>query len=451
MIPILYEKTETAFTSNGIGRLRDCISCIVTEERNSIYECDFEYPIDGANYDLIQVGRIVGVTHDDSGDLQPFDIVSFTKPIDGIVAFHCVHVSYRQSYLTTTASNINSLADAFTAFASALPSNPFTYTTDKTSTGYLGCLDGTPRTVRQVLGGIEGSILDAYGGEYEFNKFSVILHSQRGQMRDFTIRYGVNLLDYNEEYDSTNCYSSCIPYWTDGTKFVIGDKQTNGGITPSGREQCVPLDVSDKFEKKPKKADVNTMGLSVMNEQNPTVPSQSIRVSFVRLQDMGEFADFQNLLRCGLCDTIKVVFPDFNSSGNFKIVKTIWNVLTNKYDEMELGELSTTLAEALGISNDVSRGVDGFDTSLFVVEDYDHSYSNVSSGSSMSWSATKTKANYYPLGVVGFRTGRTALVVDNCRIQNATVGSCDIEMDARAVATANATTAHMYVLWIKVN
>ena len=62
MIPILYDKTETAFISNGLGRLRDCISCIVSEERNGIYECDFEYPVDGANYNLIQVGRIIGVT-----------------------------------------------------------------------------------------------------------------------------------------------------------------------------------------------------------------------------------------------------------------------------------------------------------------------------------------------------------------------------------------------------
>lgn len=354
MIPILYDKTETALTSNGIGRLRDCISCIVTEERNGIYECDIEYPVDGANYDLIQVGRIVGVTHDESGDLQPFDIVSYTKPIDGIVTFHCVHISYRQSYMTVTGSNIQSLADAFTLLGNATPSNPFTYWTDKTSTGYLGCMTGVPLSVRQTLGGIEGSILDAYGGEYEWDRWTVKLWSARGQYRDFAIRYGVNMLDYNEEYDSSSVYSSCIPYWTDGTTTIVGDKQTSGGITPSGREQCIPLDVSEKFENQPTKAQVESMGLSTMNSANPTVPTQNITVSFVRLQDMGEFADYQNLLQCKLCDTIKVIFPDYNSSGTFKIVKTVWNVLTGKYDEMELGDLSISLSEALGI-NDIQR------------------------------------------------------------------------------------------------
>lgn len=86
MIPILYESTETVFTSNGLGRLRDCLSCTVTEERNGVFECEFEYPIDGANFDLIQCGRIIGVTHDDSGVLEPFDIVSYTKPISGVVS-----------------------------------------------------------------------------------------------------------------------------------------------------------------------------------------------------------------------------------------------------------------------------------------------------------------------------------------------------------------------------
>ena len=117
MIPILYDYNETAFASNGLCRLRDAISVIVTEERNGIYECDFEYPVDGANFDLIKCGRIIGVVHDDSDDIQPFDIISFTRPINGIVTFHCVHISYRQRKLTVSGTNINSLADALDMFA----------------------------------------------------------------------------------------------------------------------------------------------------------------------------------------------------------------------------------------------------------------------------------------------------------------------------------------------
>lgn len=356
MIPIIYEKDEALFVTNGLGRLRDCISCIVTEERNGIYECDFDYPVNGANYDLIQVGRIIGVTHDDTGDIQPFDIIGYTKPIDGIVTFHCVHISYRLTGHTIRGTNINSLAAALTQIETySYPTVPFTFSTDMTATGYVAVFDGIPHTVRQVLGGVEGSILDTYGGEYEFDKWHVTLHSNRGEIRDFKIRYGVNMLDYNEEFDSSNCYNSCRPYWTDGQTYVVGDRQKYNGSTPSGREQCVPLDVSDKFESKPTKAQVETMGASVMASQNPTVPAQTIEVSFVRLQDLGEYDLYNDLLQCRLCDMIAVIFPDFNSSGQFKVVQTEWNVLLGRYESMQLGELATTLSEALGVTQALDK------------------------------------------------------------------------------------------------
>lgn len=351
MIPILYNSTETDFTSNGLGRLRDTISAVVTEERNGVYELDFEYPMDGDKFDDIQIGRIVGVVTDDTDDFQPFDIVSYSRPINGVVTFHCTHISYRQSYMTVTGTNINSLADAFTLLGNATPSNPFTYQTDKDSTGYLACADGVPKTVRSMLGGIEGSILDAYGGEYEWDKFRVILHASRGTQRNFSIRYGVNMLDYNEEFDISGTYMSCVPYWTDGTTRIVGDRQVGYGATVTNRGECVPLDVSDKFEGTPTKAQVEAMGLSVMNEKNPQIPTQNIHVEFVRLQDMG-YEGLENLLQCGLCDTINVVFPFYNTTGQFKIVKTVWDVLQGRYESMELGDLSITLAEALGITKE---------------------------------------------------------------------------------------------------
>lgn len=387
MIPILYEKNESAFTNNGLGRLRDCISCKVTEERNGIYECDFEYPVTGANYDLIQIGRIIGVTHDDyelttterligpltdeeldtitdegglaltgerttdftTKDIQPFDIVSFSRPINGVVTFHAVHISYRQSYLTTNGTNINSLADAFDMLKNSEPDNPFTYWTNKTSTGYMSSADGIPKTVRSFLGGAEGSILDAYGGEYEWDKWTVKLWGSRGEDRDFSIRYGVNMLKYDEDFDSSETYSSCIPYWKNDSAIVIGDRQDCNGSTLTGRGECVPLDVSDKFEEQPTKIQIEEMAASIMATTQPFIPKQTIKVEFVRLQDSPEYAQYRNLLDCRLCDSINVIFPYYDTQARFKIVKTVWDVLQNRYESMELGDLSTTLAEALGI------------------------------------------------------------------------------------------------------
>lgn len=354
MDPILYEANETAFTSNGLGRLRDMISCRVDEGRNEVYECDFEYPVDGAHYDLIQPGRIIAVTHDESGEVQPFDIVSYSKPISGVVSFHAVHVSYRQSYLVASGTGINSLPAAFSMLENATPDNPFTYESDVTTNAYMAAADGIPRSVRQMLGGVEGSILDSYGGEYEFDKFRVILHSRRGVDRDFVIRYGVNLLDYKDETDYSGTYSSCVPFWkgnVNGSDVVVKASRVDSGEpTYNNRNDCIPLDLSDKFETKPTAAQLQTMAQSVMNSRQSTIPAQTISVDFVRLQDMG-FEDFGGLLQCNLCDTVKVSFPRYGMEGRFKIVKTEWDVLGDRYLKMELGELSTTLSEALGIMN----------------------------------------------------------------------------------------------------
>ena len=69
---------------------------------------------------------------------------------------------------------------------------------------------------------------------------------------------------------------------------------------------------------------------------------------------MPDYENFRRLYQCDLCDTINVVFPDYKSTGQFKIVKTVWNVLKDRYESMELGDLSISLAEALGVSNSYS-------------------------------------------------------------------------------------------------
>lgn len=356
MIPILYESNETAFASNGLGRLRDCITCTVTEERNGIYECDFEYPIDGANYDKIQPGRIIAVRHDDSNDVQPFDIVSYSKPIDGVVTFHAVHISYRLRGYVVYGTNINTLADAFTYIkANATPSNPFTYEADFTSTAYMGAMDGTPRSVRSMLGGVQGSILDSYGGEFEFDRFRVILHRNRGTLRDFSIRYGVNLLDYQEDTDYSETFNAAVPYWvgSDGVKdiLVVGTKAIGSSATYTGRQICAALDLSDKFESKPTKTQLKNAALNYITNNQTVVPQQTISVDFVRLQDLGEYENLKALLECNLCDSINVIFPKYNMQGRYKIVKTVFDVIRGKYEKLELGALSTTLADALGISD----------------------------------------------------------------------------------------------------
>ena len=354
MIPILYEKDETTFASNGLGRLRDVTSCIVTEERNGIYECDFEMPIDGAHFNDVQIGRIIAVEHDETNDVQPFDIVSYSRPINGLVSFHATHISYRQSKMTASGTNINSLSGAFSMLRNATPSNPFTYWTDKTGNAYMSSADGVPRSVRQFLGGVEGSILDTYGGEYEWDKFNVKLWAQRGEDRTFTIRYGVNMLDYTDETDYSESHNAVVPYWAGedatGKLLVVKGSMIESGIgSYSGRTECIPVDFTDKFENKPTVAQLESFARTYLASSQPYLPAQTISIDFIRLTDTEEYAKYAKLQECKLCDTVRVIFPNYDQAGRYKIVKTQYDVLRERFTSLELGDLSTTLSEALGV------------------------------------------------------------------------------------------------------
>ena len=351
MIPIIYESTEKDFTNNGLGRLRDCSRCEVTEERNGVFELEFDYPVDGINYHLIQPGRLIAVELNEGDKVQPFEIVGYSRLFGDVHTFRARHISYWLNYSVTTVSSYQTLSALLTAIKSnAKPDFGFTFSTNKDSTGYTAATDGTPHSVKEILGGIEGSILDTFGGEYEFNRFNVILWKERGQYRDFTIRYGVNLVDLQDDCDFDSSYNAVRPFWKSDEESVVGDMVASGELSFNGKTMCMPLDVTDKFESKPTKAQVQSEGLSYMKSNQTWLPSQTITVDFVKLSDSPEYADFKKLEICKLCDYIKIVFPAWNIYGYYKIVKTVYDVLQERYIEMELGNLATTLSQALGLT-----------------------------------------------------------------------------------------------------
>lgn len=357
MIPILYERTETSFTSNGLGRLSSCIRCTVTEERNGVFECEFDYPVTGELYSAIEEGRIIACTHDDQGDAQPFDIYGRSEPINGTVTFYAHHISYRQNEIVVKPFTAGSCVEAVSRIKpNSVPSNPFTYWTDKTVTSNYKITE--PRNVREVLAGSEGSLLDVFGtGEYEFDKFDVKLYLHRGQDTNVSIRYGKNLVDFTNEYDSSAAYTAVVPYWLGDVE--VGDESvetlvmlpevfiSSGHGVPSGREVVVPMDLSDEFEDAPTESELRSTATSRLNNSQAWLPNQTIKVDFVQLWQTEEYKEYAPLQRLKLCDTCEVVVPMYNLSVRAKVIRVVYNVLLDRYDEMELGDKPTTYSAVI--------------------------------------------------------------------------------------------------------
>lgn len=371
MIPILFEKNATTFTTNGLGRLADCISCIVTEERNGVFECEFEYPVTGAMFDEIRIGRIIVCTHDEDGDVQPFDIYKTSEPINGVVTFYAQHISYRLNEIVTKPFRASSCSDAIAAMkTNSIGSNPFTFNTNKAVSAAYEV--AAPTAIRPLLGGEENSLLDVYGsGEYDFDKFSVYLYTNRGIDTDVSIRYGKNLADYTDEVDYSECYNAAAPYWA-GT---VQDEETGGETDvyvslpegyvssgydlPNGRTVIIPMDLSSAFEDQPTVAALRAAATSRLAASYGWIPKQNITVNFVQLWQTEEYAQYASLQRVRLCDTVLVDVPMYGVSGlRIKVIRVTWNVLLDRYDEIELGSPQTTLAGAISESTGVAGQIE---------------------------------------------------------------------------------------------
>ena len=340
MIPILYEGTETSFTTNGLGRLSDAITCKVKEERNGSYELEMTYPVSGIHFEDITEGKIILAQPHDGGLTEPFIIYRIEKPINGICTIKGEHISYRLCDIVAMPFTAGTIQEAFGLIPSkSATSNPFNFTTDiVSSVGYT--LDH-PMSVRGMLGGESGSILDTYGqGDYEFSRFDVTLHSERGADNGVTLRYGKNITDLKNVIDMSNVYTGIVPYWTDGENTVVlPEKVILSEHTGDYPFYIIkPVDFSSDYEEQPTEAQLRDRAQRYITNNEGWKIRNNITVSFVALWDTEEYKEIAPLERVNLCDTVHVKYGPLGVDFSTKVVKTDYNVLLERYNSITLGD-----------------------------------------------------------------------------------------------------------------
>ena len=355
MIPKLYAADAFEYVTEGLGRLTECTSCKVTEERNGGYECQFTYPIGGKLYEQIKNGCVITCPHNETGDLQPFVIYRISKPINGVATFYAHHVSYLLSGIVLDPFRATSCASALSAMRDVgQPYNPFTYWTDKVTEAEFRV--DVPVSARAILGGMEGSILDVFGGgEYEFDKYQVKLWQNRGTDSGVTIRYGKNLTDITDELDTLDVYDSVVPYWLsseeDGQCIYGGVVVATGVSSPT---RTVVMDLSGEYQNAPTVAQLESKAQTILDRRRSWIPKRNIKIDFVALWQTEEYAQIAPLERVNLCDTVTVVYPDLDVNVSAKVIKTVYNVLLDRYDEIELGEPRSSFGDVITAQTDAA-------------------------------------------------------------------------------------------------
>ena len=361
MIPVLYNKSETTFTHNGVGLLSEAVKATVTEERNGSYELSLQYPITGHFYSEITEGAIIKAKANETSEPQLFRIYKSSKPINGIVTYSAEHISYDLNGIPLLGFSIKNatpqmaLTKAIEGAALPCPFTAYSNISTLNSTEIL-----TPCSVRALLGGQTGSLLDVWGGEYEFDNFTVKLYLHRGKDNGVVIEYGKNLKDLKQESNIAECYTHLMPYAVYTVQDESGSSEEKyvylaEKVIPLteaediGHYKAFIMDFSDRFgdNEEITEEKLRAKATAYAAAADLGTPKVNITVSFVQLWQTEEYKNIAPLERVKLCDTVTVRFSKLGVAATSKVIKTVYNSLQEKYESVTLGDAKSSFANTV--------------------------------------------------------------------------------------------------------
>lgn len=367
MIPVLYPANATDFSTFGLGVLTDTISCEVTEERNGVFECLLKYPVIGQHYGLITKECIVKAKPNDTANDQAFRIYRITKPLNGIVTIYGQHISYDLANVPVLPFATESRSPQLILSQLLAGDTRFTGWTDYSDAKSFSVAQ--PKSVRACLGGTEGSMLSQWHGEFEWDNFTVMFHSCRGQKTGVVIEYGKNLTALEQDEDNSGVYTALLPYAVytpEGadTETVVTLPEVTLPIVTSEivRAKTLILDFSDQFDGVVTEEALRAKANSYIkaNPLGATIPT--VKVSFEPLWKQPEYSAL--LERVNLCDTVTIRHSLLGVSVSAMVIETVYDTLAERYKSISLGQskssMITTISEVQSTVDKVESTVGRF-------------------------------------------------------------------------------------------
>lgn len=345
MSMILFPSGATTFETQGLGSIIDAISCNVHEVLNGEYELEMQYPITGLQYNNLQNRRIIYSKHDPYSDPQPFRIYRITRPMNGIISIYARHVSYDLAGIPVGVFDANNAQSAMQGLKNnSLVANPFIFETTMPTVADFSCQ--YPQPCRNLLGGQEGSILDVYGGEYEWDEWTVHLQSRRGLDNGVRITYGKNLIDIEQDENIANMKTGIVPYWinSENGEVIYSSPQIIQAPGEFNFSSVVPVDFGDKFESQPTPEQLADAGQQYVTNNKIGVPTVSIDLSFAQLEQYSLYESTEALERVRIGDTVYVFFAQLGINVSSRIVETNYDPILNRYNSVSVGSVRANIA-----------------------------------------------------------------------------------------------------------
>lgn len=357
MKPLLYKSTYTGQNDTNaaaklIGTLADATSCTVTEQRNGEFELEMEYLPTGVLANKIKTGTVIMAKPAQQTNRQPFRVYRVEKTLTGTISVAAHHISYD---LTKVYLKYFDDQTGITAALAAIKSNLIQQSGDTTDWNFASDITNTksvfkhpePTTVRAALGGMEGSLLDTFGGEFEWDNLGVFLHKARGRDRGVYVRYAGNLLEFNRTEDFENAYTHVMVYWFNdetGAKTTSLSYPVHDLVAEDfTQSRTAVIDVTDQYESQPNRATLNPVAQAYANKLT-SKPTVGLEVKFVDLNSTTE-GGAEAIIK--LCDTIHVIDPVRDVDLKAKVIETRWNVLLDRYDDVTVGIKGKNIADTI--------------------------------------------------------------------------------------------------------
>lgn len=394
MRPILFNKNEQSFDTYGLGEL-NVTKGTVTRERNGNYTLYAEIPVnDPAVAGLEKEMKLKA----DAGlrtKNQTFEISRIVKDSSNIVKIYGQHISHKLEYMVLRNATAFS-GTAYNALAiwkgALIGDLTFDVWSDVETTS-KGLFDiSKMENARQALGGVEGSILDIYGGEYEFDNMTIRLHKQLGRTAPTVLEYGRNILSAELDETIESSYTSVLPFATytpERPEGSTGDDQPDP-VTVTIPENYVDskykalyayrrikvVDFSSEFSTDSKKKNIpnpeklRKLTMDYMERNAIGKPKINIKIEYADLAKTLDYADNGWIEELELCDIVPIYYPQIGLTDETAKVTTVtYDFVNERNESVEFGDIGTNVRATMqsglaGKVDDIAKAQQQFETSL---------------------------------------------------------------------------------------
>lgn len=352
----------TLYKKDGItkiGDLTDCIECLVEEERNGLFEVSLVYPLSSNLCSYLVDEKIIECNANDTLLNQKFRIYMTRKLMDNMVEVYARHISFDLMY-----DYIDNISFENQSCEYALNQ---LFRNSNFSTHYKGYSDivnaqdysMSMANVLEAIGGKQGSIIDTFGTGAEILRDNENIHvlNKRGHDNDVTIEYRKNLTGFELEEDTTDLVTRISPYAkynnseTNEEIIVKADYVDSTLIANYSHPYIKSIDYSDKFGdgEIPTVSKLQDLAKKEYKNNKVDIPKQNFKIEFIPLYKCVGYEGLED--KISLCDTVTIIDTRYNIKTKAKVIKTVFNVLKNRYESMELGEPRTSLGDVIGGGN----------------------------------------------------------------------------------------------------